>query len=278
MIGLSVHELSIYPVKSCAGVRVDQVDVEGLGLAHDRRWLIVDADTGKFITGRQCPELVLLRANVSASGAAFALRLSAAAPARVLAQTVVSLTPNRRVVTIWRDEVSAVIADDVSNEALSVWLNRPVQLVFFDAQSQRNLDPEFSAQSDQTAFADGFPILLISQASLDGLNTRLRTPIPMARFRPNIVIAGALTAHGEDHWRQIQIGNAYFDVVKPCTRCVFTTVDTERGVRDPSGEPLETLKSYRRTPEGIIFGVNLIPRGKTAVLAVGDLLVVRAQV
>ncbi len=270
MSELSVHELNIYPVKSCAGVRMDQVSIEAHGFAHDRRWLIVDANTGKFITGRQCPELVLLRANISESG----LRLSANASMRVLAEICVSLTQNRRLVTIWRDEVSAVIADTASNLDLSAWLNRQVQLVFFDAQSQRSLNPEFSEATDQTAFADGFPILLISLASLDGLNARLAAPINMARFRPNIVIAGALSAHAEDQWRHIEIGGARFDVVNPCTRCVFTTVDTERGIRDPSGEPLETLKGYRRTPEGIIFGVNLIPRSVGSVIAVGDRLTV----
>ena len=263
--GLHLGGIFIYPVKSCAALALQTADVENLGLAHDRRWMLVAAESGLFITGRECPELVLLNATVSGAG----LELSASAP-RPLPAFNASFTDKRRQVRIWADNVIATTADAATNQALSSWLGRSVELVYFDARSQRQLDQKYATAGDQTAFSDGFPILLISQASLDALNTRLSAPISMRRFRPNLVINGAIAAHTEDSWRRVQIGGAIFDVVKPCVRCVFTTVDAELGIRDPSGEPLNTLKSYRRTSKGITFGMDLIARSPGTVVNIGD--------
>ena len=276
---LCLSSIFIHPVKSCAAVALHESLVENLGLAYDRRWMLVDADTGKFITGRECPELVLLKATISASGA---LELSAASP-RTLAPRVVTVSAKQRQVRVWDDEVLAALADTDTNQALSDWLARGVELVHFDARSQRILDQKYAQASDQTAFSDGYPVLLVSQASLDELNARivasqggLNQPITMQRFRPNLVVGGAIAAHSEDSWQRVQIGAALFDVVKPCVRCVFTTVDADLGARDPTGQPLMTLKSYRRTPKGITFGMNLIARNPGAIIRVGDVLSVIA--
>lgn len=264
-VELRLSSIAIYPVKSCAALNLPTANVEALGLAHDRRWMLVEAESGKFITGRECPELVLLRASISNGG----LELSASGRKPLSAFKAI-FTNQQRQVRIWSDDVLAARANVATNLALSQWLGRPVELVYFDANSQRSLDQQYAQAGDQTAFSDGYPILLISQASLDSLNSRLNTPITMQRFRPNLVVGGAIAAHAEDSWRQVQIGAAVFDVVKPCVRCVFTTVDAELGMRDPTGEPLNTLKNYRRTPKGITFGMNLIPRSPGAVLRVGD--------
>jgi uncharacterized protein len=269
---LSVQEIFIYPVKSCAAMRLEQAAIEPLGLANDRRWMLVARASGKFITGRERGELVLLRATPTAAG----LRLNAPALAGAPLDIVANLSSARRTVQIWGDEVDAQLADAESNLALSRWLGQDVELVHFDQHSQRRLDPAFAQPDDQTAFADGFPLLLISQASLDGLNARVASALPMSRFRPNLVIAGAELAHAEDQWRRIQIGAAIFDVVKPCTRCVFTTVDAETGKRDPTAEPLNTLKSYRRSAEGIVFGMNLIARSPGSTIKRGDVVTLLA--
>lgn len=265
----------IHPVKSCAALSVQHSQVENLGLSFDRRWMLVEADSGKFITGRECPELVLLRANV-ADGQ---LQLSAPSPrlgAPTLAARSAHFGATQKRVRVWDDDVIAALADPDTNQALSAWLGRPVELVYFDARSQRLLDQKYAQAQDQTAFSDGYPILLISQASLDTLNARLVQPISMQRFRPNLVVSGAIDAHTEDSWKRVQIGAAIFDLVKPCVRCVFTTVDADLGARDPTGEPLTTLKTYRRTAKGITFGMNLIPRNPGAIIQVGDVLSVIA--
>ena len=137
-----------------------------------------------------------------------------------------------------------------------------------DVDCLRAVDPDHSRPGDIVSFADGYPLLAISQAALDLLNSRLTRPVPMLRFRPNLVIAGT-APHAEDGWKRVRIGGVEFDVAKPCIRCVFTTVDFERGAFDPSGEPLRTLLTYRRTPKGVSFGQNLIPRG-AGTLRVGD--------
>jgi uncharacterized protein YcbX len=121
-------------------------------------------------------------------------------------------------------------------------------------------DGKYGNDDDEVSFADGFPLLLISQAALDQLNAKLAAPVPILRFRPNLVVAGT-APHAEDGWKRIRIGTIEFEVLKPCTRCVFTTVDFERGAFDAAGEPLRTLTKYRRSPDGVTFGQNLIPRG-----------------
>jgi len=136
-------------------------------------------------------------------------------------------------------------------------------------------DGRYGEDGDVVSLADAFPLLLISQGALDLLNSKVAQPLPMLRFRPNLVVAGT-EPHAEDGWKRIRIGTLEFDVVKPCTRCVFTTVDFEHGRFDPSGEPLRTLKTYRRSPDGITFGQNLIPRS-TGRLRVGDALQASSQ-
>ena len=163
--------------------------------------------------------------------------------------------------TVWKDGIDSVDAGDAAAAWLTHFLGRDVRLVHMDAHALRPMRPEYGQPGDEVSFADALPLLAISQAALDALNARLAVPLPMLRFRPNLVIEGA-TPHAEDGWRRVRIGTIEFDAVKPCTRCVFTTVDPDLGKFDPSGEPLRTLKTYRRSPAGITFGMNLIARGK----------------
>lgn len=268
---MRLASLHLYPLKSAAGIAVETFDVLPRGPRHDRRWLAVDAD-GAFITARQVPEMVLIRAEAMGEG----LRLSA--PGRPDLDVVPPSDGQRLRVSIWKDVVDAQRADPVADAWLSAYLQRPVRLVRMDAAARRAVDPAHAQPGDEVSFADGYPLLVISQAALDGLNARLadagRAPVAMAQFRPNLVVADA-AAHAEDDWTRVRIGEVEFAAVKRCTRCVFTTVDPLRGARRDDGEPLNILKDYRRTPAGITFGMNLIPRG-TATLRVGDPVTVLA--
>jgi uncharacterized protein YcbX len=163
-------------------------------------------------------------------------------------------------VTVWRDTVEARTCDASADAWLTRYLGEPMRLVHMGEETRRPVDPDYSRDGDVVSFADAYPLLVISQAALDGLNARLGRPVPMARFRPNIVVADS-APHAEDGWRRIRIGEVEFEAVKACTRCVFTTVDPASMTRDPDGEPLRTLVQYRRTPAGVTFGMNLIPRG-----------------
>ncbi len=254
--------LYVYPVKSCAALTPASARVEPRGLAGDRRWLVVDA-AGKFVTGRLYARMPLIRATPLAQG----LRLEALGmPAIEIAEP--SGDAPRRNVEIWRSRVDAAQADDAAGEWLSRFLGADVQFVHMDDAAHRGVNPEFGRPGDEVSFADGYPQLLISSAALDALNERLREPVSMLRFRPNLVVDGTLP-HAEDDWKRIRIGSVEFDLVKPCTRCIFTTVDPERGERNADGEPLKTLTTYRRSPLGVTFGQNLIPRG-SGTIRVGD--------
>lgn len=249
-----------YVLKSCAPTPVDRLDIGPRGPAGDRRWLVVDAE-GRFVTARQHPRMVGIHARADRDG------LALDAPGMPPLRTHVAGGP-RIDVTVWRDVVSARVVDPEADAWLTHYLGFAARLVYMDEASHRPIDPAYGAPGDEVSFADGYPVLLISQAALDDLNARLERPVPMTRFRPNIVVEGT-APHAEDGWRRVRIGGVEFDAVKPCTRCVFTTVDPATMTRDPDGEPLRTLTSYRRTPAGVTFGMNLIPRG-TGVLRIGD--------
>ena len=251
---MHVASLHLYPLKSCAPLDAEMLDVTPRGPDGDRRWMAVDA-TGRFLTARQHPRLVGIRAVPDAGGVVLeadgmpALRVDTPGPGAP-----------RGAVVIWDDTVEAIDAGDVAAAWLTRYLGFPVRLMHMDATVHRAVDVAYAQPGDEVSFADGYPLLVISQAALDGLNARLASPVPMARFRPNLVVAGALP-HAEDGWRRVRIGGVEFDAVKPCTRCVFTTIDPATMTRDPAGEPLRTLLTYRRTPKGVSFGMNLIPRG-----------------
>ncbi len=259
----TLSAIHIYPIKSCAPWTRDQAVVEARGLAGDRRWMVVDAN-GRFLTSRQQPRLVLIRADPVSGDDALLLSVPGMPPLR-LAPPIA--TP-RIDATVWKSTVQARTTDADADAWISAFLGMPARFVHMDADCVRQVSLDHGRPGDEVSFADGYPLLLISQAALDLLNTRLATPVPMLRFRPSLVVAGT-APHAEDDWTRIRVGEAEFDVVKPCVRCVFTTVDLESGQFDPGGEPLRTLLTYRRTPKGVTFGQNLIPR-RLGTLRLGD--------
>lgn len=256
----SIH---IYPLKSCAPLALKQAQVETRGLARDRRWMVVDGE-GRFLSGREQPRLTLIRAQPDAGDA-----LQLDAPGMPMLRVDAPPADGVRLAAqVWDDTVAPLLATPAAHAWISAFLGQPCCIVTMDAGCVRAVDANYAAAGDEVSFADGFPLLLISQAALDQLNGKLAQPVSMLRFRPNLVVAGT-APHAEDGWKRVRIGATEFDVVKACIRCVFTTVDFERGERDASGEPLRTLIGYRRTDKGVAFGQNLIPRG-VGTIHIGD--------
>ncbi|MGB0133616.1 MOSC domain-containing protein [Dokdonella sp.] len=248
----TLSAIHIYPVKSFAALNPEQALVEARGLVGDRRWMIVDAD-GSFVTARKHPSMVLVRAEFIDDG----LQLSAPG----MPEMHVLPAPQRARVSamVWESKVSTLPASEEADAWISRYLGFPARFVHMDRECTRAIDSAYAPSGEEVSLADGFPLLLISQAALDGLNEKLGEPVDMRRFRPNLVVSGT-PAHAEDGWRSIRIGGIRFDLVKACVRCVLTTVEPERGEFDATGEPLRTLIGYRRTVKGVTFGQNLIPR------------------
>lgn len=216
---------------------------------------------GRFLTQREQPRLATLRA--TPAGSQLVLGHSLAGELRV---PLADGGGPRRSATVWKDTVEVEDLGDAAADWVSRALGEPVRLVRFPDETVRRVNPAHAPYPARTAFTDGFPILLASEASLDALNLRLvergTSPVPMSRFRPNLVVAGpGLAPFAEDGWRRLRIGPVEFEVVKPCERCVVTTTDQESGLRPEPGEPLATLAEFRRHETKVLFGQNLVHRG-----------------
>lgn len=246
---MRITELHVYPIKGAAGAALTRTTLDAFGMADDRRWMIVD-ERGVFVSQREFPGLALLRVQLQPDE--LVIRSTRAGEARVPRHGGVGPTVRVRV---WGDTVDAIDAGDAAGHTLSTHLDSRVRLVHMPDSSVRAVDPDYGRASDRVSFADAFPLLLIAQESLDALNARLAEPIPILRFRPNIVVAGA-RPHAEDEWRRIRLGSIECVVVKPCSRCATTTVDPATGVRGK--EPLRTLTTYRAWNRKVWFGQNLI--------------------
>lgn len=260
----SIHR---YPVKSCRGEALESAVVEPWGLAGDRRWMLVDAD-GRAVTGREVGALLLLTPEITPTG----LRMTAPGlpPLDVSTPDPHLQTP----VALFGDRLTAASAGPEADGWFTRALERPVRLVHLDDPRRRPTDPRFSAADDRVSLADGYPLLVATEESLAALNDVVlgasatgRDPLPMARFRPNVVVAGS-DAWTEDDWRRIRIGEATFRAVKGCARCVMTTIDPETGVREK--EPIASLARIRRWDGKTWFGVNIIPDTLGPTIRVGD--------
>ena len=258
---MHVTELAIYPIKSTGQISLQEAVISPTGFQHDRRWLLVD-DQGCFITQRQYPELVRVKAQPVATGL-----LVQTEDKNDLEVSFPKDGESTAAVMVWKDECQAVDAGDEAARWFTGYLNKSCRLVYQPDDSIRTVDQRYAEPLDRTGFVDGFPFLLTSEGSLADLNGRLEHFVPMKRFRPNIVINNT-EAFAEDHWKLIQIGEVTFRVAKPSSRCVMTTVDTESGVKTGK-DPLKTLAGYRRTDMGVIFGQNLI-HNQQGVIRVGD--------
>jgi hypothetical protein len=228
-------------------------NVEARGLHGDRRWMLVDANA-RFVTARQHPRLLSFSAELIRDGLVL---FAPDGSARDVGEP--ALSEPLIEVGIWKSSSPARVADDAINQWLSQQLGINVRLVHMADDCVRHVSRAWSKPGDIVSFADGFPLLLIGSASLELLNSKLSTPVSMANFRPNLVLRTA-AAHVEDRWKRIAIGDVEFDIVKPCTRCVLTTIDPDSATSAANGEPLAMLKTYRREALGVTFGQNLIAR------------------
>jgi uncharacterized protein len=257
---MRITELYVHPLKGAAPVPVDAAALDAFGLQYDRRWMIVDA-AGEFLTQRNQPLLALLGTGLEPD--ALVLRSQRAGEARLPLRPEAG--PGLRV-RVWDDEVDAIDAGEVAAAFISAHLGTAARVVHMPDTSVRQVDPDYAEPGDRVGFADAFPLLVITQESLDELNHRLAEPVPMLRFRPNIVVAGS-APHAEDEWRRIRLGTVSCDVVKPCARCAVTTIDAATATSGP--EPLRTLATYRRWNGKVWFGQNVLHRGG-GVLHIGD--------
>ncbi|MEV5431675.1 MOSC N-terminal beta barrel domain-containing protein [Streptomyces sp. NPDC052701] len=270
-----LHSVHIHPVKAFRALAPREAVVEPWGLAGDRRWVLID-DGGKVLTQRQQPRLALAAAELLPGGG---VRLSAPGmePLTVGVPRPVATVP----VEIFRDKVEAVPAEDAAAHAwCSAFLGTGVRLVHMDDPAvRRPVDPQYALPGETVSFADGYPLLLTTLASLDALNTLMAQgdhagegPVPMNRFRPNLVVAGT-AAWAEDGWSRIAVGEVVFRVAKPCGRCVVTT--TDQGTAERGREPLHTLGRHRRLDGKLVFGQNLVPLARGTV-RIGDPVTVLA--
>ncbi|MFW5825634.1 MAG: MOSC domain-containing protein [Marinobacter sp.] len=258
---MKIKSLYYYPVKSLAGIATEELPLDRFGPAGDRRWMIVD-DEGLFMTQRKYPSLARIRPELDGEG----LFLQVPGHDRVR----VGLSGEYASVTVWRDQVEGVLlASGDASEVLSRYLGRSVSLVHMPEMVTRPARHESLQTTHPVSFADGFPFLITSQRSLDDLNERLPWMADMRRFRPNVVVEGARRPWDEDGWHTIALGEVSVSLVKPCSRCIMTTVDPDTGSRSGDGEPLHTLSRFRRTDAGVIFGVNGVHL-HTGTLRVGD--------
>lgn len=215
-----------YPIKSSAAESLERVALDALGVVGDRRWMAVDTETGRFFTQRLLPQLGRIQARWAAPEV---LRLNAPGMSE-LSLEVPAADANLRGVTVWRDTLQAPDAGDAAADWLTRFLGRPTRLVHIPEARARQVDTGYAEPGQKVHFADGFPLLLIGQASLDDLSQRVGRPLEMLRFRPNLVVEGS-AAFAEDGWKRIRIGSVEFVVAKPCSRCILTTLDPATGDR-----------------------------------------------
>ncbi len=257
---MKIRSLFYYPVKSLGGIATDSLVLDRFGPANDRRWMLVD-DQGRFVTQRKYPALARIRPWFDSHQLILDVPSHGAVP-------VVAGTRTREVV-VWRDQVSGVLEEAGSaSAAVSAYLGKAVTLVYMPELVTRPVHHASLTGVHPVSFADGFPLLLANQTSLDDLAQRCPGYGDMRRFRPNVVIDGAAAWH-EDHWLEMTLGSAPVRVIKPCSRCIMITVDPDAGNRSPDGEPMKTLARFRRTEDGVLFGVNAVHQGP-GVLRVGD--------
>lgn len=282
---MQISEINIYPIKSLKGISLESSPVEKRGLRYDRRWMLTDRD-GMFFTQRETPKMATVNVRVNGNG------LTASADG--FEPVNIPHEPDRgerQRVVVWQSDVDAIAYRGLVSEWFSDVLERSCQLVLMPDSSKRHVSPQFDTGNDIVSFADGYPLLVIGEGSLDEVNKRLEETykdadrnvrVPMNRFRPNLVVQGS-EPFEEDRWAKIRVGEAIFRVAKPCARCVMTTVDQARGEFDGK-EPLKMIASFRQakdvfpdsyeklgqTANAVLFGENLIPENPGSVVALGD--------
>ncbi len=262
-MALQLSEIFIYPIKSLGGISLNSSFAGERGLKYDRRYLLVDED-GIFITQRDYPQMALLKLSICDDG----FRVLNKQDNSQLIVPFEAYSTEKLKVQIWDDICAAIKVSSNFDNWFSAAINKKCSLVYMPETERRIVDKERKYVDDEhlVSFADGYPFLIIGQSSLDDLNKRLASPVPINRFRPNFVFTGG-DAFEEDNWKDFFIGNLKFRAVKPCDRCVITTTDQETAERNE--EPLKTLSTFRKFGNKVLFGMNVIS-SSTGVVLVGD--------
>jgi uncharacterized protein len=264
---MHLESIHLYPVKSCRGTTLDGASLDARGLRHDRRWMLVD-DEGTFLSQRTLPRMALIEPRLAGSG------LQVTAPGMPPLDVPDAASASTREVEVWGDRCAAVDAGPEAAEWFSTFMDVSCSLVRQTEDADRPVDPDYSGEREeaQVSFADGFPFLLATTASVSDLNARIEAEtgrwggMEIERFRPNLVVGGA-EPWEEDGWARLRIGAVEFAVVKPCARCVVITVDPATG--EKGKDPLRTLATFRKRDGKVFFGQNLVHLG-TGALRVGD--------
>ncbi|MCX7068182.1 MAG: MOSC domain-containing protein [Methylococcales bacterium] len=260
MNSYTLSEIIIYPVKSLAGISLPSWQVTKTGFLYDRKWMLID-DQGQFLSQRRLPKMALIKTALTAE------QLILSAPSQP--DLVLDLAPmNGKNIasTIWHNQCEARHISEAADYWFSLFLGIDCRLVYLPDEVIRPVDVNYAQASDQVAFADGFPFLLISENSLLALNQAMQLNLPMRRFRPNLVIAGC-ASYAEDSWREIRISDIDFRLPKPCSRCAVPTIDPETA--HTGKEPLTTLNRLRKWQNKVYFGQNAI-HNQSGTLIVGD--------
>jgi len=262
---MKISELNIYPLKSARGIPLREMPLDARGPAGDRRWMLID-ERGVMLSQRDLPRLALIAAENGAG------ELVCTAPGMPQLRAAIP-TPgeNRRLAArVWNDDVDVQLAADSAHAWFAQFLGAACRLVHQPDDAFRQVNRIYAAKGVGVSLADGFPLLLINQGSLDDLNRRLEEPVEMRRFRPNLVVEGA-EPFAEDAWRRIRAGEVEFSLAKPCARCSIPTVNPDTG--EFGKEPMRTLATYRRRGNNVFFGWNIIANSP-GTLRVGDPVVV----
>lgn len=264
---IRIHSLHVYPIKSCRGIDLTQAQLVDTGIEFDRHWMLVDLK-GKFLSQRQYPQMA--RIGCAFDGDHLRVQCDGYGDLTIPLQQHAEA---RLRVRIWNDECSAAEVSAPASQWFSDVLGVSCRLVFLPASEQRRVDPEYARQQEIVGFADGFPLLVVSLASVDLLNQRLQQKVSIDRFRPNIVLAGC-DAHAEDNWRAIDINGTRIALAKPCSRCAIPSYDQHSGEKHE--QLLQALGEYRRRDYKILFGQNGL-HTQNACLNVGDSVVPKVE-
>jgi len=257
----TVTSLYKYPIKSASTTKLKNATIDRFGIQGDRRWMLVN-ENNHFLTQRQLPQMTLINVSETAQGLLVDFNNS------MLEISLASILDNaiRCKVTVWHDTCEAYQASNDINEWFSLALKTTCKLVYMPGSTIRLVDPNYTSGNETVSFADGFPLLLTTEASLTELNRYFPEHVNMIRFRPNLVIDGD-TPFEEDHWKKIRVGTMDFAVVKPCARCVIPTINPETANKNPG--IFHTLQQYRSKNSEVYFGQNIVAGGE-GVIHVGD--------
>ena len=255
-----LNEIYVYPVKSLAGIKVSNWVVNKKGLLHDRKWMLIDSNN-QFLSQRRLPKMVLIKTQLTEDQLILSTESSGSITLPLYPDDGTTIDT-----TIWHDQCAANTTSPEVDQWLSDFLDIDCKLVYQADDIIRPVDPHYASTTDQVSFADGFPFLIISDASLDSLNQAMNLQLPIERFRPNLVISQC-KSYAEDSWREISINNISFRLPKPCSRCSVPTIDTKTA--QTNKEPLTTLNRLRKWNNQVYFGQNAL-HDNTGRLSIGN--------